>query len=74
MTRAEIAKLPRGTWTHEQKLDIVEALKAQGIETERAMIRLPQGPLKMVGDHDVAVALHSDVVVSITVSVLGDTA
>ena len=54
-------------------IDIVEALKAQGIETERAMIRLPQGPLKQVGDHDVAVALHSDVVVNIKVSVLGET-
>src|SRR3954470_6229617 len=30
--------------------DIVEALQAQGIETERSMIRLPQGPLKTVGD------------------------
>jgi large subunit ribosomal protein L9 len=54
-------------------IDIVEALKEQGIEAERAMIRLPQGPLKQVGDHEVAVALHSDVVVNIKVSVLGET-
>ena len=53
-------------------IDIVEALKEQGIEAERAMIRLPQGPLKQVGDHEVAVALHSDVVVNIKVSVLGE--
>ena len=55
-------------------VDIVDALKAQGFEVERAMIRLPQGPLKTVGDHDIAVALHGDVVVHIKVSVLGETA
>ena len=55
-------------------VDIVEALKAQGFEVERAMIRLPQGPLKTVGDHDVTVALHADVLAHIKVSVLGETA
>ncbi|MDO8755211.1 MAG: 50S ribosomal protein L9, partial [Anaerolineales bacterium] len=38
--------------------DIVEALKAQGFEIEKAMIRMPQGPLKQVGDHPLVVALH----------------
>jgi len=52
--------------------DVVEALRAQGHEVERAMIRMPAGPLKQVGDHPVAIALHSDVVVTITVSVLGE--
>jgi large subunit ribosomal protein L9 len=55
-------------------IDIVEALKDQGVEVERSMIRLPQGPLKQVGDHEIAIALHSDVVVHIKVSVLGETA
>ena len=54
--------------------DIVEALKGQGFGIERSMIRLPQGPLKQVGDHPLAIALHSDVVVHITVSVLGEQA
>jgi large subunit ribosomal protein L9 len=54
--------------------DIVEALKAQGFDVERSMIRLPQGPIKTVGDHSVAVALHADVLVHIKVSVLGETA
>ncbi|MFH1602900.1 MAG: 50S ribosomal protein L9 [Pseudomonadota bacterium] len=53
--------------------DIVEALQAQGFEVERSAIRLPQGPLKQVGDTSIAIALHSDVVVHITVSVLGET-
>jgi large subunit ribosomal protein L9 len=53
--------------------DIVEALRALGHEVERAAVRLPQGPLKTIGDYDVAVALHGDVVVHIKVSVLGET-
>ena len=55
-------------------VDIVDALKAQGFEVEKAMIRMPQGPLKQVGDHPLIIALHSDVLAHITVSVLGETA
>lgn len=54
-------------------VDIVDALKAQGFEIEKAMIRMPQGPLKQVGDHPLTIALHSDVLAQITVSVLGET-
>mgnify|MGYP003704411535 FL=1 len=53
-------------------IDIVDSLKAQGFEVERSMVRLPQGPLKQIGDHEVSIALHSDVVVHIKVSVLGE--
>jgi large subunit ribosomal protein L9 len=53
--------------------DIVEALQSLGHEVERAAIRLPQGPLKAIGDYDIAVAPHADVVVHIKVSVLGET-
>ncbi|BBO20402.1 MAG: 50S ribosomal protein L9 [Zoogloeaceae bacterium] len=52
--------------------DIADALKGLGHEVEKADIRLPQGPLKMIGDAQVQIALHSDVVVNITVSVLGE--
>lgn len=54
--------------------DISLALGKQGFEVEKAMVRMPTGPLKTVGDHKVQVALHSDVVVEITVSVLGEAA
>ncbi len=53
-------------------VDVAEALKAQGFEVPRANIRMPEGPLKTVGDHTLQIALHTDVVVSITVSVLGE--
>ena len=52
--------------------DIVEALQKQGFEVERAQVRMPAGPLKQVGDYDIAVALHTDVVVNIKISVLGE--
>lgn len=52
--------------------DIVEALAKQGHEVERAQIRMPQGPLKQVGDYPIQVGLHTDVTVTITVSVLGE--
>ncbi|WP_028224729.1 50S ribosomal protein L9 [Paraburkholderia ferrariae] len=52
--------------------DIAEALGKQGFAVEKAQVRLPEGPLKMVGDHPVQVSLHTDVLVDITVSVLGE--
>ena len=53
-------------------VDVSEALKVQGFEIPKAAIRMPQGPLKTVGDHPLKIALHADVVVTVTVSVLGE--
>ncbi|WP_297325032.1 50S ribosomal protein L9 [Nitrosomonas sp.] len=52
--------------------NIAEALAVQGFVIERSMIRMPNGPLKQVGDYPLTVALYSDVSASITVSVLGE--
>jgi large subunit ribosomal protein L9 len=54
-------------------VDIVEALKGHGIEIEKSSIRLPTGPLKTVGDHPISIALHTDVVSHINVTVIGET-
>ncbi|MES2295932.1 MAG: 50S ribosomal protein L9 [Pseudomonadota bacterium] len=54
--------------------DIAEALTKQGFAVEKAQIRMPTGPLKVTGDHAVAVALHTDVVVEITIAVVGEAA
>jgi large subunit ribosomal protein L9 len=54
-------------------VDIVESLQALGHSVERAMIRMPDGPLKHVGDFPLTIVLHTDVAAHITVSVLGDT-
>jgi large subunit ribosomal protein L9 len=53
--------------------DIAEALEAAGHEVPKALIRMPQGPLKQIGDHDITLALHADVNAQIKVSVLGET-
>ena len=53
-------------------VDVSAALKTQGFEVAKAMIRMPQGPLKQVGDHPIKIALHADVVVTVNVSVLGE--
>ena len=52
--------------------DIAEGLVAAGFEVVKSEVRLPTGPLKMIGDHAVSVALHHDIVVDITVTVVGE--
>jgi large subunit ribosomal protein L9 len=52
--------------------DIAAAVTKQGFPVEKAQIRMPQDPLKTVGDHAIAIALHTDVVVDVTVAVLGE--
>ena len=54
--------------------DIAEALSKQGFPVEKAAVRMPNGPLKMAGEHAVSVALHTDVVVDVTVAVVGEAA
>jgi large subunit ribosomal protein L9 len=54
-------------------LTIVEALKKHGFNVEKAMVRMPTGPIKLAGEHAVSVALHTDVVVDVKVVVEGDT-
>ena len=52
--------------------DIAEALKASGFPVEKMQVRLPNGPLKVVGEQAVQVALHTDVVVEVNVQVVGE--
>ena len=52
--------------------DIAEALAKQDFAVEKAMVRLPNGPLKAVGEHNVQIALHHDVVVEVSVTVTGE--
>jgi len=50
--------------------DIAEALNKHAYSIEKAQVRLPNGPLKSVGEHAVSIALHTDVVTNIIVSVI----
>ncbi|NHZ40818.1 MULTISPECIES: 50S ribosomal protein L9 [Massilia] len=54
--------------------DIAEALTKAGFAVEKSQVRMPTGPLKTTGEHAVAVALHTDVVVEITIAVVGEAA
>ena len=54
-------------------VDIVEALHGLGHTVEKAMVRMPDGPLKHVGEFPLVVALHTDVHANVVVAVLGDT-
>ncbi|MDO9273423.1 MAG: 50S ribosomal protein L9 [Rugosibacter sp.] len=53
-------------------IDIADALLAQGLTVERSAIRLPDGPLKAIGDSPIEISLHTDVIATIKVSVLGE--
>ena len=54
--------------------DIAEGLMAKNIKVVKAEIRMPNGPLKTVGQHQVTIALHHDVTVDITIDVIGEPA
>ncbi len=52
--------------------DVADALGKQGYKVDKSQVRMPQGPLKTTGEHPLAVSLHTDVVVDITVVVIGE--
>lgn len=54
--------------------DIADALKAQGFDVLKAQVRMPEGPIKTVSATTVQVALHTDVVVDLSVEVAGEQA
>ena len=54
--------------------DIADGLVAAGFDVAKSLVRMPTGPLKTIGDHAVSVALHHDIVVDITVTVVGEAA
>ncbi|PIE43765.1 MAG: 50S ribosomal protein L9 [Gammaproteobacteria bacterium] len=51
--------------------DVAEALSEEGIVVEKSEIRLPEGPIRAIGEFDVSVHLHSDVDAVIKVTVVG---
>ena len=53
--------------------DIADSLKRIGFDVLKSQVRLPDGPLKVVGEHTVSVSPHTDVVVEIKVVVVGET-
>lgn len=52
--------------------DISEALKAQGFDVPKAAVRLPEGPLKHIGEYEITLDLHTDVKARIKVTVVAE--
>ncbi|OYT88378.1 MAG: 50S ribosomal protein L9 [Burkholderiales bacterium PBB6] len=50
--------------------DVADGLVKAGFQIAKAQVRMPNGPLKAVGEFPVSVAAHTDVVVEITVKVI----
>ena len=55
-------------------IDIAEALNKAGLKVVKAEIRMPDGPLKVIGDFPIIIALHHDVTTEIVVTVIGEDA
>jgi large subunit ribosomal protein L9 len=53
-------------------VDIAEALKAAGFDVDKSSIRMPDGPLKAIGEFPLDVALHTDVLANISVVVVAE--
>ncbi len=52
--------------------DIADAVGAKGVEIEKSEVRLPEGPIRSVGEYEIDLQLHSDVTVPIQVSVVAE--
>lgn len=52
--------------------DIAEAVTEAGIEVSKSEVRLPEGPIRNVGEYEVAVQLHSDVTATLNVTVVAE--
>ena len=53
-------------------VEISEAFAAKGLEINRSEIQLPEGPIKAIGEFEVAVSVHSDVNFTINVVVVAE--
>jgi len=52
--------------------DIAAALAQQGFSVEKSQVRMSAGHIKQIGDYPAIIALHTDVMANITISVLGE--
>jgi large subunit ribosomal protein L9 len=64
----EEGKLFGSVGTH----DIADAITAAGAEVTRAEVRLSEGSLRQVGDHEISVDLHGDVVATVKLSIVAE--
>ncbi len=53
-------------------IEVAEGFTAKGMELQKSEVQLPEGPLKMVGEHEVQVILHPEVSVNVLVKVVAE--
>ncbi|MEX1664851.1 50S ribosomal protein L9 [Zhongshania arctica] len=52
--------------------DIADAVSAAGVEVNKSEVRMPEGPIRDLGSYDVAIQVHSDVVQTVSISVVAE--
>jgi len=52
--------------------EIADAFTAKGLELNKSEVRLPEGPLKDIGEHEVEIAVHTEVVFNVTVNIIAE--
>lgn len=52
--------------------DVAEAVSAAGVEVAKSEVRLPNGPIRTLGDHDVRFQLHSEVFASLNIVIVAE--
>ena len=52
--------------------DIAEAAEAAGLTLDKSEVRLPEGPLRTTGEHEVQCQVHAEVFATITVAITGE--
>jgi large subunit ribosomal protein L9 len=52
--------------------DIADALSRNGFKVSRSEVRMPNGPLRMVGEHHVTLHLHADIDVELPVTIVAE--
>jgi len=52
--------------------DIAEAITSRGVDVSKREVKLPNGPIRQVGDYEIEIEVHSDVVATVTIKVSAD--
>ncbi|GGY68631.1 50S ribosomal protein L9 [Marinobacter zhanjiangensis] len=52
--------------------DIADAITAAGTEVEKSEVRLPEGPIRVTGEYEIELQLHTDVTATIQLAVVAD--
>jgi len=50
--------------------DIADAISATGCEVDKSEVRLPEGPLRDLGEYEIAIQVHGDIIANVAVAVI----